>query len=152
MVLAPSTAVPAPVPRSEAARSLDAIIAIGEALQCPIGATPSEILARAKLVMDLLPVIHRDGGHYVTEHGVAKACVDGEARVLAAYHAQDTVRESFIAEVAAMREHYNRPAGQQTVDEIVRRLRGEEADAVLDDTAFDELTAFLRDNGKAGGE
>ena len=108
--------------------------------------TPEDMLE------ELLAVIHRDGGHYVTEHGVAKACVDGEARVLAAYHAQDTVRESFIAEVAAMREHYNRPAGQQTVDEIVRRLRGEEADAVLDDTAFDELTAFLRDNGKAGGE
>ena len=34
------------------------------------------------LLMNLLAVIHRDGGHYVDKHGVVKACSDAEEKVL----------------------------------------------------------------------
>lgn len=38
---------------------------------------------------NLLAVIHRDGGHYTEAVGIAQACCDAAARVLAAYHAGD---------------------------------------------------------------
>ena len=34
------------------------------------------------LLMNLLAVIHRDGGHYVDKHGVVKACSDAEKIVV----------------------------------------------------------------------
>ena len=38
---------------------------------------------------NLLAVIHRDGGHHTEAVGIAQACCDAAARVLAAYHAGD---------------------------------------------------------------
>lgn len=34
------------------------------------------------LLLNLLAVIHRDGGHYATEHGVIKASKDAEKIVI----------------------------------------------------------------------
>jgi len=33
-------------------------------------------------LLNLLAVIHRDGGHYTAQHGVEKACKDAEKRVI----------------------------------------------------------------------
>lgn len=38
--------------------------------------TPSEAAKEAHAIGNLLAVIHRDGGHYQSEHGTAKACDD----------------------------------------------------------------------------
>ena len=40
-------------------------------------------------LLGLIAVIHRDGGHYVTEHGLAAACSDAESWVLIAHHDAD---------------------------------------------------------------
>lgn len=37
----------------------------------------------ASMLRDLLAVIHRDGGHYVEEHGLDKAIEDAKTKVLA---------------------------------------------------------------------
>ncbi len=43
---------------------------------------------------NLLAVIHGDGGHYVAQHGLAKACVDAEAKwIKAREFTPATVRE-----------------------------------------------------------
>lgn len=51
-------------------------------------ALPWEARVRA-LLGNLLAVIHRDGGHYIEEHGWEKACADAEALVLAERVAKD---------------------------------------------------------------
>jgi predicted Zn-dependent protease len=37
----------------------------------------------ASLLRELLAVIHRDGGHYVAEHGIEKAADDAQTKVIA---------------------------------------------------------------------
>lgn len=44
--------------------------------------TRAEVLADRQHFGDLLAVIHRDGGHYLAQHGVERACFDGARRVL----------------------------------------------------------------------
>lgn len=44
--------------------------------------TRSEALVDRQHFRDLLAVIHRDGGHYLAQHGVERACFDGARRVL----------------------------------------------------------------------
>ena len=39
-----------------------------------------------ELLGNLLAVIHRDGGHYVEEHGWEQACAEAERRVLRLRH------------------------------------------------------------------
>ena len=41
------------------------------------------------LLLNLLAVIHRDGGHYETEHGTARACADAEKIVIAERNKDD---------------------------------------------------------------
>ena len=45
---------------------------------------PLENLSKARLnkLLNLLAVIHRDGGHYVTQHGLNKACEDAKKVIL----------------------------------------------------------------------
>lgn len=43
---------------------------------------------------DLLCVIHRDGGHYLCEHGLAKSYREGILKVLEAYHQLDKIDEA----------------------------------------------------------
>lgn len=47
--------------------------------------TPTEC---TQLLMNLLAVIHRDGGHYVADHALLKACEDAEAIVIKLLHAE----------------------------------------------------------------
>lgn len=51
-----------------------------------------------KLLLNLLAVIHRDGGHYVAEHGLEKAYVDAAAKVAPLVQAQP------VAEVRDLNE------------------------------------------------
>lgn len=41
-----------------------------------------ELIEREQQLGDLLARIHRDGGHYVQEHGWEKACADAENKVV----------------------------------------------------------------------
>ncbi len=49
----------------------------------PGESTRSEALVDRQHFRDLLAVIHRDGGHYLAQHGVERACGDAMHRVLA---------------------------------------------------------------------
>ena len=46
-----------------------------------VSITPTDPTPVPQYVGDLLAVIHRDGGHYMERHGLAKACVAAEAVV-----------------------------------------------------------------------
>jgi hypothetical protein len=52
--------------------------------------TPTEC---THLLMNLLAVIHRDGGHYVAEYGLVKACQDAEAIVIR-HHSEGTSEQA----------------------------------------------------------
>ncbi len=61
----------------------------------------------------LLCIIHRDGGHYITEHGLSKAIEDGTMSVLKAYHgveAAKSARDTLLAEVIARRSPHGTTA------------------------------------------
>ena len=60
--------------------------------RCQIGCLGRTVTGMRKLLReaerqrnDLLARIHRDGGHYVEEHGVEKACLDADLKVAEAY-------------------------------------------------------------------
>lgn len=46
-----------------------------------------------QLLIDLLCVVHRDGGHYIAEHGLQRAYDDGIEVVLTYYHYKDRYDE-----------------------------------------------------------
>lgn len=50
------------------------------------------------LLLDLLAVLHRDGGHYVGEHGLRKAYNDAIDKALKAYHSLDSLRDYYNTE------------------------------------------------------
>lgn len=52
-------------------------------VQWRIDKAVAEERERWKLVRNLLARIHRDGGHYVEEHGLDKALEDADAKVVA---------------------------------------------------------------------
>lgn len=51
----------------------------------------AQLAVEQQAVGNLLAVIHRDGGHYQGEHGLAKACADAEAIVIADRAGNDTI-------------------------------------------------------------
>ena len=40
-------------------------------------------------LLNLLAIIHRDGGHYVAEHGIVKAIKDAQKIVVELIHSQE---------------------------------------------------------------
>ena len=65
------------------------------AAPAPVALTDEE-----RQVRNLLAVIHRDGGHYAVEHGIAKACVDA----IQAWYAPSDDVSRLTAERDALRE------------------------------------------------
>jgi len=61
----------------------------GDAFDLPDGDECFRTGDDANRLLNLLAVIHRDGGHHTAAVGVAQSCCDAAARVLAAYHAGD---------------------------------------------------------------
>lgn len=55
-------------------------------IQCPKTGKP---VATCDMLIDLLCVAHRDGGHYFTEHGIEQAHRDARDLILEAYHQRD---------------------------------------------------------------
>jgi len=53
--------------------------------------------------LNLLAVIHRDGGHYVSKHGESKAAEDGIQKIMTAYFENERLKE----ELAKWKAYYN---------------------------------------------
>ena len=67
------------------------------------GGTPTSV-NHAKILSNLLAVIHSDGGHYEDEHGTVKASQDAMERVskwMAGYYEARSIAESYRKEAAA---------------------------------------------------
>lgn len=60
-----------------------------------------ELDLTTRVLLNLLAVIHRDGGQYVEAHGLAKAAADAESKVVA-WLARDDNDTSLLAEVRAL--------------------------------------------------
>ena len=57
-------------------------------------AAQEKVKANNQCVGDLLAVIHGDGGHYLAEHGLEKACKDAEKEVVSLRMSVSALEES----------------------------------------------------------
>lgn len=91
------------------------------AAPAPVALTDEE-----RQVRNLLAVIHRDGGHYAAEHGIAKACVDA---IQAWYAPSDEVsrltaeRDALRAALTISRTAIEDTGWDQQMAESDQRLR-----------------------------
>jgi hypothetical protein len=96
---------------------------------------------------NLLAVIHRDGGHYATEHGIEKASEDAEAAWYARAERIDALEAELVEERQARSDEQEATlrlaASQQRYVAELAALR--EYKALAD--AADEVFTFLQDEG-----
>lgn len=71
-------------------------------------------------LLDLLAVIHRDGGQYTAEHGVDKSCADAEKIVAYAIQKQALTDEQIV-------DMWEFPRDLSWMDSVVKLVRKVEA-------------------------